>query len=72
MLQNPLKSTEKFHESPNTKFLWFSLFKIVQCLSPVCQDGSRILAFPNRKMNSNMKIGTMSPMFWQSFLTALF
>ena len=58
MLQNPPKPTEKFPESPNSKFLWFSPFKIIQCLSSVCQDRSRILAFWNRKINSSMKLGT--------------
>lgn len=57
MLQNPLKSTEKFPEGRNPKCRWFSPFKIIQCLS-LCQDRSRILAFRNRKINSNMKIGT--------------
>lgn len=47
MLQNPLKPTERFTESPNSKLLWFSPSRIVQCLSPVCQDRSRILAFRN-------------------------
>ncbi|OPJ77289.1 hypothetical protein AV530_007646 [Patagioenas fasciata monilis] len=37
MLQNPVKPTEKFPEIPNSKFLRFSPFKIIQCLSPVCQ-----------------------------------
>lgn len=58
MLQNPLKQTEKFPESPNYKFMWFSQFKIIQCLAPLCQDRSRILVFRNRKINFNMKLGT--------------
>lgn len=58
MLQNPLKSTEKFPESPNPRFLWFSPFTIIQYLSSACQDLSRILAFRNRKTNSNRKTGT--------------